>query len=137
LGGRQIDIDPAWVEEHIVTADLPLLGPVRCHRSFVEIIRPVLQGLIDDGLEDVIDPSRFEGCWNPRFIGNSNRLSRHAWGAAADINFGNPLGDNPGSPIHPELLDRMAAAGVTSGHDWTIPDPGHFEYVGPSLTATE
>lgn len=127
--GGAVEIDPAWVEANIVSVDLPLLGMTKCHRVFAEILTEVLQGLIDDGLEDLIDPDAFQGCWNPRFIGGSDRLSRHAWGIAADINFFNPLDGLPGSPVNPELLDRMAAAGVTSGHDWSTPDPGHFEYL--------
>ena len=128
--GGAIVIDPAWLEANIVTVEIPLLGSTRCHRHYAEILIEVMQGLVDDGLEDIIDPGAFRGCWNPRFIGGTNRLSRHAWGIAADINFLNPLDGEPGSPIHPELLARMEAAGVTSGHRWTSPDPGHFEYVG-------
>ena len=56
-------------------------------------------------------------------------LSRHAWGIAADINFGNDL-DGPGSPVAPLLLSAMEFHGITSGHDWTTPGPGHFEWVG-------
>lgn len=124
-----LEIDPAWVEANIVTVDLPLLGATKCHRLYTPILTEVLQGLIDDGLSEVIDPVAFQGCWNPRFIAGSDRLSRHAWGIAADINFFNPLDGGPGSPVHPELLERMSAAGVTSGHNWSSPDPGHFEFL--------
>ena len=127
--GGTVQIDPDWVEANIVTVDFPLLGATRCHRVFSEIVEEVMQGLVDDGLEDVIDSSAFQGCWNPRFISGSDRLSRHAWGIAVDINFFNPLDGGPGSPVNSELLDRFEAAGVTSGHDWTFPDPGHFEYL--------
>ena len=130
MGGGRIAIDPAWVDANIVAVDLPLIGEARCHRRYATVLASVLQGLVDDGLSDLIDPSAFEGCWNPRFIAGSTRLSRHAWGIAADINFNNPLDGQPGSPVHPELLARMEAAGVTSGHAWTNPDPGHFELVG-------
>ncbi len=127
--GGAIEIDQDWVDQNIVSVDLPLLGTTKCHRIYADILTEVLQGLIDDGLEDVIDPAAFQGCWNPRFIGGSDRLSRHAWGIAADINFFNPLDGGPGSPVNPELLDRMRAAGITSGHEWSTPDPGHFEYL--------
>ncbi len=130
-GGGQVIIDPAWVEEHIVTVDIPLLGLTRCHKDFAALLTEVMQSLVDDGLAEVIDPADFAGCWNPRFIAGSTRLSRHAFGVAADINFGNPTDDGPGSPVHPELLARMEAAGIRSGHLWTNPDPGHFEWFGP------
>ena len=79
-------------------------------------------------MKAAIDPDAFFGCWNPRRIANTTRLSRHAFGAAADINFGNSLDGGPGSPVNDELLRRMAMAGITSGHDWSLPDPGHFEW---------
>lgn len=128
-GGR-VEIDPSWTEANLVTVDIPLLGQVRCHRVYADLLAEVMAGLVADGLEDVIDPGAYQGCWNPRFIAGSTRLSRHSWGIAADINFGNALDAGPGSPVNEELLTRMVAAGTTSGHLWTIPDPGHFEYVG-------
>ena len=130
-GASAVRIEPDWVEANIVTVDLPVVGSTRCHRLFAEALTGVLQSLVDDGLADVIDPQAFQGCWNPRRIAGSARLSKHAWGIAADINFGNALDEEPGSPVHPELLSRMLDAGVTSGHLWRAsPDPGHFEYRG-------
>jgi hypothetical protein len=126
--GTRFVIDPAWVKENIVSVRIPLLGSVRCHRRYVEQLAAVMQSLVDDGFNDVIDQRAFRGCWNPRFIAGTTRLSRHAFGVAADINFGNSLDGGPGSPVHPELLARMAAAGITSGHTWSSPDPGHFEF---------
>ncbi len=127
--GRRLEIDPEWVSENIVSVNIPLLGTTRCHRRYAELLTQVMQSLIDDGLEAVIDRRAFRGCWNPRYISGTTRLSRHAFGAAADINFGNSLDGGPGSPVHPELLARMAAAGITSGHTWSSPDPGHFEFL--------
>lgn len=129
-GGGSFAIDPAWVEENIITRQIPLLGTVRCHRFFVDVLEQVMTALEAAGHTDVIDRSGYRGCYTPRYVANSQRLSRHAWGAAADINFFNPLDGGPGSPVHAALLETMAAFGVTSGHDWSIPDPGHFEYYG-------
>ena len=128
--GGQFVIEPAWVAENIVDVNIPLLGRTRCHKFTVEIVTAVMQDLIDSGLSDVIERRRFAGCWNPRYIAGSARLSRHSFGAALDINFFNPLDGGPGSPVNPELLSRMYAAGMTSGHVWTNADPGHFEYFG-------
>lgn len=130
-GGGQVEIDPAWTDANLVTRSIPLLGEIKCHRVFAALLNEVMTSLVADGLNDVIDARAYQGCWNPRFIAGTDRLSRHAWGIAADINFGNPLDGSAGSPVHQELLDRMLEAGATSGHRWTVPDPGHFEYVGP------
>jgi D-alanyl-D-alanine carboxypeptidase len=128
VGGGRFEIDPDWMAANIVTTTLPLVGETKCHRAMVPILRDVLQGLVDDGLASVIDPAAFQGCWNSRFIAGTDRLSRHAFGAAVDVNFGNALDGGAGSPVNPELLARMEAAGLTSGHDWSNPDPGHFEW---------
>jgi hypothetical protein len=120
--------DPAWRAENIVTERIPLLGTVTCHRDFVEMLRRVMTQLEDNGYGDVIVPSAYRGCYNARFIAGRTDLSHHSWGAAADINFYIPPG-RPGSPTHPALLQAMYAAGLTSGHTWNNPDPGHFEWL--------
>ncbi|MFQ5968007.1 MAG: M15 family metallopeptidase [Acidimicrobiia bacterium] len=137
-GGRFV-IDPDWVDANIATENLPLLGRTTCHRIYVDLLHEVMQSLVDDGLGSVIDRSAFQGCWVSRYMRGSARLSRHSWGVAADINFGNSRSGGPGSPVNEELLNRMAAVGIASGHLWTNPDPGHFEYYGldsdpPTLT---
>jgi hypothetical protein len=129
-GGGRFTIDPAWIEANIVTATIPLLGTVTCHRVYLDVLTEVMSALEAAGHGDVIDRSEYRGCWNARYVANSMRLSRHSWGGAADINFFNALDGGPGSPINPTLIETMAAFGVTSGHAWSIPDPGHFEYYG-------
>ena len=128
-GGRFV-ADPDWVAANIATESLPLLGRTTCHRLFLDLLDEVMTSLVEDGLSSVIDRSDFQGCWVSRYMRGSARLSRHSWGVAADINFGNPLHGGPGSPVNEELLRRMAAVGIASGHLWTNPDPGHFEYYG-------
>ncbi len=128
--GRSVVIEDEWFEENIELRRIPIIGRVRCHRVFNDALVEVMAGLLRDGKEDLIDPSAYQGCWTPRFIGGSERLSRHSWGIAADINFGNDLDYSLGSPVHPILLKRMTDAGLVSGHSWVNTDPGHFEYVG-------
>ena len=79
-GSSAVEIDQVWVEANLVTVELPLLGTVRCHRRYAAVLDSVLQGLVDDGLADVIDPGAFEGCWNPRRIAGS----RPGTGACTD-----------------------------------------------------
>ncbi|MFQ5968655.1 MAG: M15 family metallopeptidase [Acidimicrobiia bacterium] len=127
--GTRIEIDPVWVDSNIVTRELSLLGTASCHRDFADMLERVMTQLEAAGLAHVIDSGAFLGCWNPRFIAGRRDLSRHAWGVAADINFGNPV-NGPGSPTEPRLIDAMTEAGITSGKDWLKPDPGHFEWYG-------
>ncbi len=126
--GRRIEIDPAWVEDNIVEVVVPLLGRFKCHRDFAALLDDVMRSLVELGATDVVDGDAFYGCWNPRWISDRRGLSRHAWGAAVDINLGNVTDGGPGSPVNPLLLEAMDEAGTTSGHTWVEPDPGHFEW---------
>lgn len=127
-GGLSFDIDPGWVDDSIVTSRIPLLGQVTCHRNLVPAFAGAMGELEQSNLGFLIDPDGFRGCFNPRYIANGKGISRHAWGAAADINTGsNPEGLE--SVQDPRLIRVMERWGFTSGDDWLIPDPGHFEYV--------
>ena len=123
-GGK---IDPEWRAENIVTVEVPLLGTMHCHRAIVPLVTGAMQELADRGLEHLVDPTTFRGCFNSRFIAGRRDLSRHAWGVALDINWGaNPTG--LASAQDPRLVETMDRWGFTSGHEWLIPDPGHFEW---------
>jgi hypothetical protein len=127
--GRHIEIEPGWVRQNIVTGEVPLLGRITCHRRFLPSLRLVLAQLEVTGVGDIIEPRRYLGCFSARFITGRRDLSHHAWGAATDLNFGNTR-PGPGSAVDPRLLEAMTGAGITSGHDWSNPDPGHFEWFG-------
>ena len=127
-GATRLTRDPAWVAANLVTEALPILGEARCHRVLLEAMRGALTELRDSGLAFLVDPAAFRGCDNPRRIAGSLALSRHAWGAAIDLDAG-PAPMHRDHMTDPRLLDVMARWGLTSGHDWLVPDPGHFEYV--------
>ncbi len=129
-GGGTITIDPAWVKANIVSDPMPLLGSFPCHREFAAMLRNVMTELVHEGNDDVIDPRRFHGCWNARFIRGRKDLSRHAWGVAVDLNFGFDGGDRRGSATHSALIQAMLDQEVLSGHLWSDPDFGHFEWFG-------
>ncbi|NNF87536.1 MAG: hypothetical protein HKM97_03340 [Acidimicrobiia bacterium] len=126
-GGGTFEQERAWREENIVTETIPLLGSVTCHREFVEMLRQAMTELEEAGNGSKINRASYRGCWNPRFIANRLAISHHSFGAAADINFFEPL-DGPYSPTDPDLLVALYTAGLTSGHLWVNPDPGHFEW---------
>ncbi|MEN8234383.1 MAG: M15 family metallopeptidase [Actinomycetota bacterium] len=131
LGGDKIKIDPTWKKANIVRERVPLLGLVTCHVEFMEMLREALEELEDAGYDDAIDPDAYAGCWHPRLIRKRTDLSRHAWGVAADINFWNNADGTPGAPDDPRLVEAMEAVGILSGHAWTDPGPGHFEWYAP------
>ncbi|MGH8946377.1 MAG: M15 family metallopeptidase [Acidimicrobiia bacterium] len=123
--------DPEFVAANIVRVEVPLLGSMRCHQVVAEMLVGAMTQLIEEGLGHLVDPGGFAGCWNPRYIraatGTSAGVSRHAWGAAVDINApSNPIGST-GSQDQ-RLVEVMEAWGFTWGGRWLVPDPMHFEY---------
>ncbi|MCP4225936.1 MAG: M15 family metallopeptidase, partial [Actinomycetia bacterium] len=125
--GGGFEQERAWRDENIVTDSIPLLGSVTCHRDFVAMLAEAMTAVEEAGSGEVINRASFHGCWNPRFIAGRQAISHHSFGAAADINIFEPL-DGPYSPTDPGLLVALFAAGLTSGHIWVNPDPGHFEW---------
>ncbi len=126
-GGGGFEQEPAWRQQNIVTETIPLLGSVTCHRLFLDMLREAMTALEEAGKGAVVNPASFSGCWNARYIAGRQAISHHSFGAAADINFFEPL-DGPFSPTNPDLLVALYGVGLTSGHIWVNPDPGHFEW---------
>jgi hypothetical protein len=129
--GGEFAQDPAFLEIQIVTTDVPILGRVTCHRLVVDMIETALSRLVDEGLSHLVDPADNAGCWNPRYIapttGRSAGISRHAWGAAVDLNASSNRVGSAGTQ-DPRFVNAMLDAGFTWGGDWLVPDPMHFEY---------
>jgi hypothetical protein len=68
----------------------------------------------------------------PRLGVEGHELSRHAWGVAIDLNFGeNSTG--AADLQDPRLVEVMERWGFTWGGRWLVPDPAHFEYVAPAI----
>ncbi len=129
--GANFSQDRQWVEANIVRVEVPLLGSVRCHRLVAEMLVGAMTQLVEEGLGHLIEPGGFAGCWSPRYIraatGKSAGVSRHAWGAAVDLNAAtNPVGST--GTQDPRLVEIMAAWGFSWGGQWLVPDPMHFEY---------
>jgi D-alanyl-D-alanine carboxypeptidase len=129
--GSEFSPDPGYVEANIIEAEVPILGVVTCHETVVDMLRGALGELVESGLGYLVDPAGFAGCWNPRYIrattGTSAGISRHAWGAAIDLNAAaNPMGS--AGTQDPRLVETMLEWGFTWGGDWLVPDPMHFEY---------
>ena len=126
LGGGHIAPDPSWVAAHIVTAEVPILGQVTCNAVMIEQLRAALQEIVDVGLADAIHPSEYAGCYYPRYIAGTTRLSNHSFGLALDLNV---PGNQRGTVGE---MDRGVVAiferwGFTWGGRWSYTDPMHFE----------
>lgn len=128
--GRALEQDPAWIEAHITTAGVPIIGTVRCHRAVLPILKAALADLEREHLGHTIDLDGYAGCHEPRLISSQDSVSRHAWGIALDIN----VDDNPAgqaSAQDPRLVATLERWGFGWGGHWLVPDPAHFEYLRP------
>ncbi|WP_395690421.1 M15 family metallopeptidase [Nocardioides sp.] len=126
LSGGHIAPDPAWVDAHIATETVPILGDVTCNKLIFPQLRAALADVIAQGLADRIHPGEYAGCYYPRFIAGTTTLSNHAFGLALDINAIENQRGTAGE------IDRSVVAifkhwGFTWGGDWAYTDPMHFE----------
>jgi D-alanyl-D-alanine carboxypeptidase len=120
--------DPAWQAANLATARVPHLGRVRCHRALLPALAGAMGELRQRNLARLVDPDAYAGCWNPRLTRGGGGVSRHAWGAAVDLNVaGNPTG--LASAQDPRLVEVMERWGFTWGGRWLVPDPAHFEWL--------
>lgn len=120
---------PAWVRDNIVTATVPILGQVRCHEGFIELLGAALAEIEREGFGDLLDPGDTAGCHQARVIAGDSALSRHAWGAAIDVNAStNPFGAEP--ELDGRIVAIMRDHGFAWGGGWLVPDGMHFEWYG-------
>ena len=128
--GGMLRMDPGWVDRHIRTARVPVLGRVTCHRAIVPAMRAALEELRRRGLDDLVDAGDYGGCYSPRFIARSPGagISHHAWGIAFDVNVTqNPLGGEP--RMDPRIVEVFERRGFAWGGRWLVPDGMHFEFL--------
>lgn len=128
LGDGQIVIDPAWVQRHIRTVELPGIATTRCHELMIPQLLAALEEVRAVGLYDHFKPEQFGGCWVPRHIDwdPSKPLSNHAWGIAVDLNtHDNWLGDEP--QMDRRIVEIFEKWGFAWGGHWRRPDGMHFE----------
>jgi hypothetical protein len=130
LDGGLVQPHPAWVRANIRTARVPVLGPIRCHRLVIPLVRAALDDLTRRGLGHLVDPADYGGCYYPRYIGRDpgSGLSHHSWGMAIDINVSQGLpGRQP--TLDPRVVDAFEAQGFKWGGEFLIPDGTHFEFI--------
>ena len=125
-----IEIERSWVKQNIRTARIPLLGRVTCHRVLFPQLERVFGRVIEEGLEFLVNPEQFGGCYSPRYVDRlaGGRLSHHAWGIGIDVNVAeNAFGTAPDQDER--LVQIFEQAGFTWGGRWVVPDGMHFEWV--------
>lgn len=128
IGDGMIQIDPGWVQRHIVSANVPVFGTVTCHRAMIPQLRAALNEIVQRELTHLINTSQYGGCWVPRHImfNPQRNLSMHAWGLAIDFNVAsNQYGASP--QLDPRIVETFQKWGFSWGGNWSTPDGMHFE----------
>jgi hypothetical protein len=128
-----LSIDPGWRARHLQTATVPILGPVTCNRVFFAQLRAALSDLVKLGLQKLVHPNEYGGCFSARLIPGlpGQPISHHAYGSAIDLNVSaNPQGRPPHQD--PRLVAVFASHGLAWGGGWLVPDGMHFEALEPS-----
>lgn len=123
--------DPAWVAANIVSAEVPVLGTVTCHRLMIPRLAGAMGEIERLGFAPLIRTQDYGGCYVPRFIDRdvAKPLSNHAFGFAIDFNTTtNQLGTK--GDMDPRIVEVMARWGFSWGGLWERPDPMHFELTG-------
>lgn len=123
--GGTIAITNDWVERHITSASLPVVGQQLIHKKVEPVFRMVLHKILDDGLADSI---RQFGLWCPRHKMHDQRkpLSTHSWAIACDINWAeNPVGEV--GNMEPALVAIFEQHGFEWGGRWRHRDDMHYQ----------
>lgn len=91
---------------------------IKCHEDMERPLQLALTCLIE---ADYKEQLTYHGCYNYRNIDGTNRLSKHAYGRAIDLNI------NIEQPQ--EVIKCFKQAGFKWGGDWRGKkyDPMHFE----------
>ena len=121
-----IEPDAAWVRANIVSASVPILGTVTCHRLMIPQLRGALQDVKNAGLASTIHS--YDGCYVPRFIERnpSHAISLHTWGIAIDLDASTNGRGGTGT-MDPRVVQIFKRWGFRWGGDWSYTDPMHFE----------
>lgn len=119
-----------WVDAarpwHVDRFAMPILGSTTCSSLVARQLSGALAVLGTLGLDGLIDPARFGGCYAARMIRDSWALSMHARGLAIDFNVGANLMGSTGD-MDPRVVTVMEAFGFRWGGYWNKIDPMHFE----------
>lgn len=129
LKGGDIDIQGNWVEENIITAEIPQLigvkgaphdGIITVHRLAEAPLKGAFAEIEAAELLDLV--LTWDGMFYPRLIRGGTHLSNHSFGTAFDINaVWNPLGGKPA------LLKGTVLPLVSIFNKWGFFWGGHFK----------
>jgi hypothetical protein len=123
----EIRIDPKWVQKHIVSADLPVLGTVQCNGKVVGLLKQAMFELKKNNEEGLV--TDIGDCYQPIASPDDPEgpLTARAFGGSIDLN---PRENQPGdTPNQPEtLVQTMFHHGFGWGGKDAYPQGALFRY---------
>ncbi len=125
-----LTIEPAWLDQHIRTRAVPLLGRITCNDALFPALLGALREIEREGLGHLINTN--SGCFAARTVARSPTAppSQHAYGAAVDINAPrNAFGATP--TMDERIVEIFRRWGFVWGGAFLVPDGMHFEYGSP------
>jgi D-alanyl-D-alanine carboxypeptidase-like protein len=123
-GNGTVNPDPAWVRNFIRTEQMPIIGRVTGNRVMLPQLRGALNEIVAEGLSKSI--YQYGGCYVPRFIAGTNKLSFHSFGTAIDLNVPDNQRGTRGK-MDPRVVQIFNHWGFAWGGTWHYTDPMHFE----------
>ena len=105
---------------------MPILGTVTCNKFLFPQLRRRCRRSRTAVSPTRSIPSEYAGCYYPRFIAGSTKLSNHSFGLALDLNVpGNQRGTV--GEMDRGVVSIFKKWGFGWGGDWGYTDPMHFE----------
>jgi hypothetical protein len=126
-GDGPLQVDQAWESANITTEDVPILGPLTCHRKAFRPLREAMQVIAAGGDAGLITDRT--GCYEPAVVLDdpSGLLTAVDFGAAVELNSRTNRPGNP--PEQPDsIVQPMFANGFSWGGRYAWPQGALFRY---------
>ncbi|HEX6845287.1 MAG TPA: hypothetical protein VF235_09250 [Actinomycetota bacterium] len=129
-GTGEIDVDPTWIEAHIESRALPVLGSVTCHEKALALLERAMEALVAADQEELVQQAG--DCFAPNVDPGdpAGLLTSRDFGASIDLNQpDNPVGEPPTNETQPPaLVKTMYKAGFGWGGKDAWPQGALFRY---------
>jgi hypothetical protein len=126
----RIEIDPTWIQDHIRSATLPVLGSVTCNDDTIPLLKRAIRSLTTTGSASPV--TDVGPCFDPISSPDdpSGPLPPAAWGVSIQLNpSANPPGAPPNQPK--ELVHEMYQLGFGWGGNDAYQQGALFRYRKP------
>jgi hypothetical protein len=122
-----IVIDDRWVQDHIQSATLPVLGSIVCNADVLPLLKRAIHGIVADGQSGAL--TDVGACFDPVASPQdpSGPLTPAAWGVSIQLDpSSNPPGERPTMPK--AIVQQMYKVGFGWAGNDAYPQGASFRY---------